>query len=63
MLRAYAEAAEVSSEASRPLDNQRNFGVGKVLAMCSLRDFSEDLEMTLPKQSWLFKISWGWHQM
>ena len=38
-----------SSEASRPLDNQGIIGSAKALAMCSLRDFSEDLEMTLPK--------------
>ncbi len=35
-----------SSEASRPLDNQGIFDFAKALATCSLRDFSEDLEMT-----------------
>jgi len=41
MLRACAEAAEVSSEASRPLDNQGIFDFAKTLATCHLRDFSD----------------------
>ena len=41
-----------SSEASRPLDNQRIFGVGEVLAIGSLRDSSL-------RSEWQFEIGSG----